>query len=100
MSEEEEDDSEGASSSTEEEGGPVRVLGNQLLAEVHIEQPTVQRSESPTFDRVGDRRRDTINVVDEETASRDMEDSNSHDEQEVNDDNNGNEDRRSNSNTV
>ena len=42
--EEEEEDSEGASSSTEEEGGPVRVLGNQLLAEVHIEQPAVQVS--------------------------------------------------------
>lgn len=42
MNEEEEEDSEGASSSTEEEGGPVRVLGNQLLAEVHIEQPAVQ----------------------------------------------------------
>merc|ERR1719158_1318115 len=98
---EEEEDSEGASSSTEEDGGPVRVLGNQLLAEVHIEQPTVQRSESPTFARVGDSRRVTINVVDEDgTASRDMEDSNSHDEEEVNDDSNDNEDRRSNSNTV
>ena len=73
---EEEEDSEGASSSTEEEGpgGSVRVLGNQLLAEVHIEQPAVQvntgvancilclsnllilqRSESPTFARVGSR---------------------------------------------
>merc|ERR1719220_1183729 len=49
-----------ASSSTEDEGpdgvaegrvGP-GVLGNQLLAEVHIEQPTVQRSDSPTFARV------------------------------------------------
>jgi len=54
---EEEEDSEGASSSTEEEGpgGSVRILGNQLLAEVHIEQPAVQRSESPTFARVGSR---------------------------------------------
>jgi len=52
---EEEEDSEGATSSdTEEEGpgGSHRVIGNQLLAEVHIEQPTVQRSESPTFARV------------------------------------------------
>merc|ERR1719481_786472 len=101
---EEEEDSEGASSSTEEEGGPVRVLGNQLLAEVHIEQPTVQRSESPTFERVGDRRRVvTINVADEdETASRDLEDNNSHDEEVNNGDSNDNEDedRRSNSNTV
>lgn len=100
--EEEEEDSEGASSSTEEEGGPVRVLGNQLLAEVHIEQPAVQRSESPTFERVGERRRVTIvNVVaEDETASRDMEDSNRHNEQEVNDDSNDNEDGHSNSNTV
>jgi len=56
----EEEDSEAASSSTEEEGAGgqipgVRVLGNQLLAEVHIEQPAVQRSESPTFARMGER---------------------------------------------
>ena len=62
----------------------------------------MQRSESPTFERVGERRRVTIvNVVaEDETASRDMEDSNSHNEQEVNDDSNDNEDRHSNSNTV
>merc|ERR1712029_739585 len=103
----EEEDSEAASSSTEEEGAGgqipgVRVLGNQLLAEVHIEQPAVQRSESPTFERVSERRRVTIvNVVaEDETASRDMEDNNSHDEQEVNNDSNDNEDGHSNSHTV
>merc|ERR1719410_1598103 len=56
----EEEDSEAASSSTEEEGAGgqvpgVRVLGNQLLAEVHIEQAAVQRSETPTFARMGER---------------------------------------------
>ena len=62
----------------------------------------MQRSESPTFERVGERRRVTIvNVVaEDETASRDMEDSNSHNEQEVNDDSIDNEDGHSNSNTV
>lgn len=54
LSQEENDES----SSTEEEGtdgdsvGQVGVIGNQLLAEVHIEQPTVERTESPTFARV------------------------------------------------
>jgi len=41
----------GESDSTEggeEEGG---VLGNQLLAEVHIEQPRARETDSPTFDR-------------------------------------------------
>jgi len=27
------------------------IMGNQLLAEVHIEQPRTQRADSPTFDR-------------------------------------------------
>jgi len=27
------------------------IMGNQLLAEVHIEQPRIQRADSPTFDR-------------------------------------------------
>ena len=43
--EQETDESEAASSSTEEEGAGgsgVRVIGNQLLAEVHIEQPAVE----------------------------------------------------------
>jgi len=53
LSEEESD----ASSTEEERGedrdsvGQVGVIGNQLLAEVHIEQPTVERSDSPTFAR-------------------------------------------------
>jgi len=29
------------------------IMGNQLLAEVHIEQPRTQRADSPTFDRSG-----------------------------------------------
>ena len=45
-----EDDSDAGSSSTEEEGAPpVRVLGNQLLAEVHIERPAVQVSDNMTL---------------------------------------------------
>ena len=44
LSEEETDESDAGSSSTEDEGGAGagRILGNQLLAEVHIEQPAVQ----------------------------------------------------------
>jgi len=41
----------------EMEGGggvmPGQIIGNQLLAEVHIEQPRIQRGDSPTFDRSG-----------------------------------------------
>jgi len=79
--EEEDEDSDGASSSTEEEGpgGSVRVLGNQLLAEVHIEQPAVQRSESPTFARVGSRqsREEGESGEEEPLVIRDMESGNS-----------------------
>merc|ERR1712080_408814 len=35
----------------EDHGG--QIIGNQLLAEVHIEQPRTQRGDSPTFDRSG-----------------------------------------------
>jgi len=32
-------------------GEQASIMGNQLLAEVHIEQPRTQRADSPTFDR-------------------------------------------------
>jgi len=69
--EQETDESEAASSSTEEEGAGgsgVRVIGNQLLAEVHIEQPAVERSESPTFARMGDTRQSPPSCADSEAG--------------------------------
>jgi len=46
-------DDSGEEEETEDDEGEQRgrIMGNQLLAEVTIEQPRVQRADSPTFDR-------------------------------------------------
>lgn len=45
------DSTEGDDIDFNEQRNPPTIIGNQLLAEVHIEQPRVQRAQSPTFDR-------------------------------------------------
>jgi len=47
-----------------------RILGNQLLAEVHIEQPRPQRADSPTFERSFDHTNEQGNSPDESGSNR------------------------------
>jgi len=47
----EDSDSTEAGDEDEEVAGASGIMGNQLLAEVHIEQPTTRQADSPTFNR-------------------------------------------------
>merc|ERR1712156_35664 len=44
----------------EELAGPSGIMGNQLLAEVHIEQPRTRQADSPTFNRAATEEEDTL----------------------------------------
>jgi len=62
VEEEDEDDNSDSTEGGEEQGG--QIMGNQLLAEVYIEQPRIQRAESPTFDRTVTAQEDLARVYD------------------------------------
>jgi len=57
------DDSDSTEGGEEEEQGG-QIMGNQLLAEVYIEQPRTQRVDSPTFDRSAMGELDLAGVLD------------------------------------